>query len=66
MAEATVASDPDGYLALFDLIETHGASRACVVGGTGGYETGLARFLTKAGELIIELDLAWTSRSSPS
>ena len=24
MAEATVASDPDGYLALFDLIKTHG------------------------------------------
>jgi transposase len=56
VAETTVAADPDGYLALFDLAEAHGALRAWSIEGTGGYGAGLTRFLQEAGELVIELD----------
>jgi transposase len=56
VAEITVAADPDGYLALFDLAEAHGTLRAWSIEGTGGYGAGLTRFLQEAGELVVELD----------
>ena len=54
--ELTVPTDPDGYLALLDLAEGHPGLRAWAVEGTGGYGAGLTRFLTEAGERVIELD----------
>jgi len=56
LAEATVNTDPEGYLALFDLADHHGTARAWAIEGTGGYGAGLTRFLTDAGERVIELD----------
>jgi transposase len=56
VAETTVGADPDGYLALLDSAETHGTLRAWAIEGTGSYGAGLARFLTEAGERVIELD----------
>jgi transposase len=56
LARATVAADPDGYAELSALAEQHSGLRAWAMEGTGGYGAGLARHLSEAGELIIELD----------
>ncbi len=54
--ELTVPTDPDGFLALLDLAETHPGIRAWAIEGTSGYGAGLTRFLLAAGERVIELD----------
>jgi transposase len=54
--ELTVATDPDGYLALLDVADAHPGIRAWAIEGTGGYGAGLTRFLLAAGERVIELD----------
>lgn len=56
VAEATVTTDPDGYLALFDLAQAHGVRRAWAIEGTGSYGAGLTRLLETAGELVVELE----------
>lgn len=56
IADKTIATDPGGYLELFELAQAHGESRAWAIEGTGGYGAGLTDFLVEAGELIIELD----------
>lgn len=56
IADRTVATDPDGYLELFELAQAHGDSRAWAIESTGGYGAGLTDFLVEAGELVIELD----------
>jgi transposase len=56
VAERTVDTDPDGYLGLLELAESHPGLRAWAVEGTGGYGAGLSRFLLEAGERVIELD----------
>ena len=54
--ELTVPTDPDGYAALVELADRHGAVRAWAIEGTGGYGAGLARHLAERGEQVIELD----------
>jgi hypothetical protein len=56
MAEATVATNPDGYLTLMELADAQGKRRAWAIEGTGGYGAGLTRFLLEAGEQVVELD----------
>jgi hypothetical protein len=56
VAEATVATNPDGYLTLLDLAHAQGKLRAWAIEGTGGYGAGLTRFLLEAGEQVIEVD----------
>jgi transposase len=56
LTRATVNADPDGYAELTALAEQHSGLRAWAMEGTGGYGAGLARHLTEAGELVIELD----------
>jgi hypothetical protein len=51
-----VAADPEGYLTLLELAESHEGPRAWAIEGTGGYGAGLTRFLLEAGEQVIELD----------
>jgi transposase len=56
LAIATVTADPDGYGELVALAEQHSGLRAWAMEGTGGYGAGLARHLTDADELVVELD----------
>lgn len=56
LAETTVAADPDGYAELLDLGRAHGVLRGWAIEGSGGYGAGLARHLSGAGELVVELD----------
>ena len=56
VAERTVDTDPNGYLALLDMANAHVGSRAWAIEGTGGYGAGLARFLAGSRERVIELD----------
>jgi transposase len=52
----TVSADPQGYQSLLAVAERHGGLRAFAVEGAGGYGAGLARHLTAAGEVVVELD----------
>jgi transposase len=56
LARATVPADPDGYGELLELARRHSGLRAWALEGTGGYGAGLARHLTAADELVVELD----------
>ncbi|MEU1807504.1 IS110 family RNA-guided transposase [Micromonospora aurantiaca (nom. illeg.)] len=56
LARATVSADPDGYAELVALAEQHSGLRAWALEGSGGYGAGLARHLTDAGEMVVELD----------
>jgi transposase len=56
VAEATVATDADGYAELVALADRHSGLRAWSIEGTGSYGAGLARYLTDRGEVVIELD----------
>lgn len=56
LARVTVTTDPDGYAELVALAEQHSGLRAWALEGSGGYGAGLARHLTDAGELVVELD----------
>jgi transposase len=55
LAELTVTTDPGGYQKLLEWAGARGA-RAWALEGAGGYGAGLARYLTGAGEQVIELD----------
>jgi transposase len=55
IAELTVTTDPHGYQKLLEWAGAH-SSRAWALEGAGGYGAGLARYLTGAGERVIELD----------
>ncbi|GAA4898504.1 IS110 family transposase [Actinomycetospora straminea] len=52
----TVPADPRGYQGVLELAERHGGLRAFAIEGAGGYGAGLARHLTAAGEVVVELD----------
>lgn len=56
VAEATVATDSDGYQQLLAWADHHGASRVWSIEGAGGYGAGLTRYLIDAGERVVELD----------
>jgi transposase len=58
ISELTVSTDPGGYSALLAWVETApgGGSRVWALEGGGGYGAGLARFLSAAGEQVVELD----------
>lgn len=56
VAETTVAADAVGYQELLEWALGHGSRRAWALEGAGGYGAGLARFLSGAGERVVELD----------
>jgi len=56
LGEITVEADPDGYEALVTFASEHSGLRAWAIEGTGGHGTGLARYLAKRDELVVELD----------
>ena len=56
VAEVTVTTDPDGYQQLLEFADLHGRSRVWSIEGAGGYGAGLTRYLTEAGERVVELD----------
>src|SRR5271166_5299530 len=49
-------ADPDGYSALLDWLTGFGPVTKVGVEGTGAYGAGVARFLTRAGIEVIEID----------
>ena len=53
---ATAGTVPDGHVALLELADRHSGLRAWAIEGANGYGAGLARFLAKRGEVVIELD----------
>jgi transposase len=50
------AANPDGYSALFTWLSAFGDVAKVGVEGTGSYGAGVARFLTRAGVEVIEVD----------
>lgn len=57
LAELTVPTDPGGYGRLLAWADATGRGlRTWALEGGGGYGAGLARFLTAAGEQVVELD----------
>lgn len=56
LARATVTAGPDGYAELLELAQAYPGLRAWAMEGAGGYGAGLARHLTDAGEVVVELD----------
>lgn len=55
-ARITISTDPDGYAELIALADHHPGMRTWALEGSGGYGAGLARHLSNAGELVVELD----------
>jgi hypothetical protein len=55
-ARITISTDPDGYAELIALADHHPGMRAWALEGSDGYGAGLARHLSNAGELVVELD----------
>ena len=56
LARITISTDPDGYAELMALAEQHSGLRAWALEGSLGYGAGLTRHLSRAGEIVVELD----------
>ncbi|SDB79732.1 Transposase [Raineyella antarctica] len=56
LADLSVPTTPEGYRALIDFADEHGALRAWAIEGTGGHGAGLTRLLAAGEEYVVELD----------
>jgi len=54
--QTTVEATAEGYAALVEFADTHGALRLWAIEGTGSHGVGLTRHLTEHDEVIVELD----------
>ena len=55
LGELTLTANPDGYAALLSWVKQFGLVLRSGVEGTGSYGSGLARFLRRQGETVIEV-----------
>ncbi len=56
LEQLTTSADPAGYRTLLAMAERHSLHRVWAIEGTSSYGAGLARFLTRAGETVFEVD----------